>query len=449
MTDSAESLSRRAKLHGDIGVLSHVFTEAFTKTTSYYLLSFAGDRSFRALMKRRRGAISVVGSIAGLCLAVNVLHPYPPTRDLVAALVENENVLEVAAVSSPVVLSPTLPAEAPTNPTLLKIAEFSKVDDQAALKVYTQAMRTYPTSELSRLISGKLKLLQGDHAQAIAAFSDAIKRDPKNALALISRADAYLKTGNFRSALSDYNEALRLQPDDPTATNNLAVIYRALGEQDAAEATFKRAIALQQRVGGDISPATATLVRNLAVLHEEMGRYAEAESDLRQALQIREGSLGPRDASKIALMTQLGQIYQKQGRIAEAERLYRSAITQGTPLAETQPKNASWQADLAAAHERLGDLFLSKDDPDEALKSYRMAASIREKITAGDTSDPASDLALLSTYRRLVLSGDDLDDRRAQISASFERLKDAKEIAPEQSEWLSLLEAEFAKAPKR
>src|SRR5262249_60983999 len=91
-------------------------------------------------------------------------------------------------------------------------------------------------------------------------------------------------------------------------------------------------------------------------------------------------------------------------------------------LARSEPKNASWQRDLASAHDSMGDLFRFRAGPDgfllaasdgnddvsrtqdnlaAALKSYRAGLDIRARMAGADSSNTFLQYELAISHGRI------------------------------------------------
>src|SRR5262249_56909294 len=91
-------------------------------------------------------------------------------------------------------------------------------------------------------------------------------------------------------------------------------------------------------------------------------------------------------------------------------------------LARSEPKNASWQRDLASAHDSMGDLFRFRASPDgfllaasdgnddvsrtqdnlaAALKSYRAGLDIRVRMAGADAANTFLQYELAISHRRI------------------------------------------------
>ena len=77
-------------------------------------------------------------------------------------------------------------------------------------------------------------------------------------------------------------------------------------------------------------------------------------------------------------MNKIGDVQAAQGDLAGALQSYRDSFAIRERLAKSDPGNAGWQRDLAAAYEKIGDVQVAQGDLAGALKSYRDGLAIIE-----------------------------------------------------------------------
>ena len=66
---------------------------------------------------------------------------------------------------------------------------------------------------------------------------------------------------------------------------------------------------------------------------------------------------------------------------------YRQALGIREALAARDPANTQWQRDLAASHEKIGDVLVAQGGGRGALAAYRQAFAIREPLAARGVAD--------------------------------------------------------------
>ena len=93
----------------------------------------------------------------------------------------------------------------------------------------------------------------------------------------------------------------------------------------------------------------------------------------------------------------LGKVYEEQGMEGEATKSYQNALES---LGKTTDKNLEDQKLLANLHSNLGGLQQKRSRAD-ALKSYRAALEIREKLVQGDRLNKEYQNNLATSYNNV------------------------------------------------
>jgi len=75
-------------------------------------------------------------------------------------------------------------------------------------------------------------------------------------------------------------------------------------------------------------------------------------------------------------LNKIGDVQVAQGDLAGALQSYRQDLEIAERLAAADPGNAGWQADLAASHGKLGQVYAALGDTDEALSMFRAGRAI-------------------------------------------------------------------------
>jgi TolB-like protein/tRNA A-37 threonylcarbamoyl transferase component Bud32 len=182
-------------------------------------------------------------------------------------------------------------------------------------------------------------------------FQQAIKLDSSYALAYSGVADSYSALGNnsliagievYPKAKAAALKALELDPTSAEAHTSLAqVLFDYDRDLEASLKEFQAAIKL--------SPNYANAHHWYAFRLAEMGRSEEAVREIEQARRL--DPLSVRINANVALILYEG-------------REYNRAVTEAHRALELEPNDA-------ATHDRLGDIYLQKGMPKEALAEFR------------------------------------------------------------------------------
>jgi len=171
-----------------------------------------------------------------------------------------------------------------------------------------------------------------------------------------------------------------------------ATLSLAEGRYADTEAFYRRMLSISQKLFGVESLKSVIVEERLATALEFQGRYEEAEPLFRHVLAIREHALGAEHSFTAGSMNNLGKLLEMEGHHSEAEELLRRAIsTDAKAIGERNPR-------IATEASNLGLLMLRQRRYKEAEPLLRLAVAIDEKsLPSGDPNiaDMLSHLALL------------------------------------------------------
>jgi len=118
--------------------------------------------------------------------------------------------------------------------------------------------------------------------------------------------------------------------------------------------------------------------RNYAILGDTSKQLARANEAQRLLAGL--AAQKPDDvtyqASLAAAYNGVGDVLVAQGNLTEALKSFRDALVIGERLAKADPNNAGWQRDLSISYDRVGDVLVAQGNLTEALKSYRESLAI-------------------------------------------------------------------------
>lgn len=113
-----------------------------------------------------------------------------------------------------------------------------------AEKAYLRALTERPTSLLTLLNLGKLRISQKNFESAIESLSKAVEVEPQSADANFFLGEAYLQIKKGSKAVGYFTEAIRLDPIGKAEAHlRLAALYRAAGVKDKAVAEYEQFLA--------------------------------------------------------------------------------------------------------------------------------------------------------------------------------------------------------------
>ncbi len=213
----------------------------------------------------------------------------------------------------------------------------------------------------------------------------------------------YFIRGKYIEAIPFYNKALAIQekvfgPESRATAislNNLAIIYDSLGRYVEAIALYKRVLAINEKTLGLKHPETAFMLARLAGMYTIQSRYAEAEDLYMRALEFQEKSLGLEGFDTVNTVKRLAAMYVRLARYGDAERLYKRILAyRERTLGPAHPETAFLL-------ENLVDLYRNQSRPSEAMSLLRRAMAIYEK-----EQDPMNTYAPTSLSRLAKLYQD-------------------------------------------
>jgi tetratricopeptide (TPR) repeat protein len=203
-------------------------------------------------------------------------------------------------------------------------------------------------------------------------FQQAINLDPTYALAYSGLADSYSVLGNngslpgaevYPKAKAAALRALELDKNLAEAHASLGlVLFEYKWDQEAALKEYETAI--------ELNPNYATAHHWYAVSLALMGRSEEAIREIEQAQRL--DPLSVRISANVALILYEG-------------RQYDQAIIKARKALELEPNDG-------ATHSRLGDIYLQKGMPKEALAEFQYNLSPKER------AEPPADPDLIRAY---------------------------------------------------
>jgi tetratricopeptide (TPR) repeat protein len=190
-------------------------------------------------------------------------------------------------------------------------------------------------------------IAEGDLTSGLQLLSDLATASSHETTAQWRRIGRLAYAADTARALAAYEKVVALDRSDPWDAIYLGRLYKRAGKLDHAHRTFENALA----------PLTGGDHRDREVLLNEIGDVLVAQGDLAGALEN-----------------------------------YRAAMDIAERLADDDPGNAGWQADLAASHGKLGQLLKETGKPDQALEMLEKARAIIAPLAEG------SEMALWKDY---------------------------------------------------
>lgn len=193
---------------------------------------------------------------------------------------------------------------------------------------------------------------RGDQQKAIAIARELVKTEPRNADVRLFLGSVLTEQGEKQEAIDQLSEAVHLRQDSSEAWNAVGEAYSKFGDSNLARTAFERAIKLNPRFGVAHS--------NLGALLLESAEPVPAAEHLDRAIQLL------RDPADLAEAHYLrSRICTSQGETGQA--------------VEHLEKATKLQPALAEAWSDLGELYRVKLNAAEALTSFEHAVQLNPR----------------------------------------------------------------------
>jgi tetratricopeptide (TPR) repeat protein len=252
-------------------------------------------------------------------------------------------------------------------------AYIEKRDYDRAIADASEAIRIWPKfagAYNNRALAYNEK---GDYDRAIAEYNEALKLVPTFATGYSNRGLAYMSKNDFDHAIADFSEAIRIEPKFVLAYNNRATAY--LTDFDHALADYDEAVRLD--------PESPSMFRNRGIINLYAGKLPKALVDFNQASEV-----GPKDAHATLWLDIANKRSNLPSRLADATsqvdmtkwpaaiiRFYLGQLNREAVFAAVDDSDpVAKKRELCEANFYVGQWELQRNDKDEAMRLFRLAA---------------------------------------------------------------------------
>ena len=220
-----------------------------------------------------------------------------------------------------------------------------------ALEIAKKQRLTFPTKPYSANIEGFAYQGLKDTTKSVAAFTQALKLNPGDSTASLTLATNALKENNIKQARKLYIDTLSYHPNDMRALLLLSRVDSALGDTKETETLVKNAI--------NTAPDTTQFHYGFAKIYQVLKKYPQAIEEINKALKLE-----PDNAANQFL---LAKLLISNNQLNESRAIL-------SKLALAYPKNP-------APRELEGRIALAQNQPEEAIKLFQQALSIKESTS--------------------------------------------------------------------
>lgn len=269
---------------------------------------------------------------------------------------------------------------------------------------------------------GAAKLQLGDLSGALKARDEAVKE--------------------YESIALQYPGNAQAQEDLAIELDQIAALKFQMGELEAASVDAKRALDINRKIlSGDSGNArnqtgvAVSLIR-IALIYSGLGQGASATMALEESTAILRGTL-ENDPSNQWVTRLLGMALMNFSEVLMKNRMNERALEAGLEgkviferLSQLDSSSTQARRDLALSIDRIGDVKLSLDDRDGAIKDYTDALNILVQISTTQPSNARilSDMAFMHIDLWQAIS-----DFNARLGHAEEAEKLISAIGPEDS----------------
>ena len=197
--------------------------------------------------------------------------------------------------------------------------------------------------------------------------------------------------GIWRHIYEDREKARGVaQKEQAEAARNLAASAVANNVTEGLS-WYRKAVALDpDEIEGQLGLGNAAMAG---------GTLQEADQAFRRTIELARRT-GNERALAVGLNS-LGDVLVAQGDLAGALKSYRDALVIVERLAKSDPGNAIWQRDLAVSFDRIGNVQVEQGELAGALKSYRDGLAIKERLAKSDPGNTIWQRDLAVTFDRV------------------------------------------------
>ena len=97
----------------------------------------------------------------------------------------------------------------------------------------------------------------------------------------------------------------------------------------------------------------------------------------------------------------IGDVLLAEGNLDNALKSYRVALAIRERLTAADPGNTQWQRDLSISYNKVADVLTTQGQLDDALKAYQSALAIRIRLVAADRSNAQWQRDFLTSVGRI------------------------------------------------
>ena len=243
---------------------------------------------------------------------------------------------------------------------------------------YENALKIEPQNPEANYLAGTVYVRIKKYTQAIERLKKAVEGQPKEFKYHLGLGIAYLYSDQLNDSLTELKKAQEIDPKNSDVLYNLCNVYLKKGEKETALEVARKAVAS--------APDSIDARMALSRTYEQLERNPEAKAELEKAIK-----LDPKNGKPYS---NLSRIFLKEGNIASAFAYGEKAVSLSkdpatcrtfADILEKKGNTAGAIEYLLKAIEmepynyfnyyRLGEIYYSKKDLNNALKAFQDSVS--------------------------------------------------------------------------
>jgi len=234
-----------------------------------------------------------------------------------------------------------------------------------------------------------------------------------------------------------------------TAATTFAIVFglqtrQLREEQTKTQRSIGEAAKAVQLIVFEVDDKLRTVAGASRVRETLLQRSRELLAELRKLGDLEVGDQRTAAFGKVAQ----ADLALERGHLPEANTLYLEVLADTQKRVAGDPKNPTWQGDLAVTYRKLGDVAVSAGKLGDARGWFDKALAVAKNLAAADPSNAQWQRGLATSYQKLgdvAMSASRLEDARGWFDKSLALQKTLAATDPNNTAWQRDLSASYQK----